>query len=60
MVFNFALVSSRSSACPRGYAASFNLPAASLLGKERVSARLGWEGEMGHFEYPEGYACLMN
>lgn len=55
MVFNFVLVSPKPSTCPRGYAVSFNLPAASLLGKERVWARLGWEGEMGHFECPEGY-----
>ena len=40
------------------YASGFASPAASLLGKERVLARLGREGEMGHFEHPEGYpAC---
>jgi hypothetical protein len=45
MVFNFVLGSSKSSTYPRGYASGFDSTAASL---------------QNHFEYPEGYACLMN
>jgi len=46
------LGSSKSSTYPRGYASSFDSPAA-LHGTRRALARQGWAGEKsGRFEHP--------